>query len=310
MYWADPKRGAVLRLAGDGINDIASMGMEDFFIDKFLNSYSEFQLGAYDPYTNKYVLTANADETLTFSDQIKGWTSRHSFIPEFMIGINNEFYSFYQGQLWRHHSDNVPRNNFYGVQYDSTLSFVINQEPQTIKELQALSLQGNVAWDVDLEAFVDMSDNTINSSISSSEFNKKEGYWYAYTRRNESPSQLDSKAVYGLGEVTATDIISLPAIITITGYNQSLTEGDVIVNATDGTIAGTVVSSVTTGNTTVISVSGIGTTVIGDFVYGRKNGRIEGSKLRGYGIRANMTNSNTDKTELFAVVSDISKSYT
>ena len=42
------------------------------------------------------------EETLTFDDGVKGWTSFYSYIPDFMIGMNNYFYSFKNGNLYRH----------------------------------------------------------------------------------------------------------------------------------------------------------------------------------------------------------------
>ena len=98
-----------------------------------------------------------------------------------MVGMNNKFFSFNNGELYEHHSDNVARNNYYGTQYSSKISVMINDAPSDIKELQTLGLEGNASWDAVLKAFVSNSDDTIESTIASSEFVQKEGKWYAYT---------------------------------------------------------------------------------------------------------------------------------
>ena len=69
-----------------------------------------------------------SEYTLTYSPQDKGWPSFYSFIPESMVGLNNYFYSFKNGQLYRHNT-NENRANFYNVQYDSTVTSVFNQSP-------------------------------------------------------------------------------------------------------------------------------------------------------------------------------------
>jgi len=50
--------------------------------------------------------------TLTYSDSAAGWPSFYSFIPDWMIGMNNYFYTFKGGNLYRHNV-NTNRNTFY-----------------------------------------------------------------------------------------------------------------------------------------------------------------------------------------------------
>ena len=69
-----------------------------------------------------------AEETLTYGPSIKGWTSFHSFIPEWMVGMNSNFYTFYQGKPWKHHS-NTTRNQYYAADSlsPSVVTFVFNK---------------------------------------------------------------------------------------------------------------------------------------------------------------------------------------
>ena len=62
MFFTDTKRGAVLNLKGSGYkNDqlipISNMGMRSWFRDQFSESFGTIKLGAYDPYSQEYVLT-------------------------------------------------------------------------------------------------------------------------------------------------------------------------------------------------------------------------------------------------------------
>lgn len=246
-----------------------------------------------------------SDNTLTFDERAKGWTSFHTYTPDYMTGMNNKFFSFKGGDLYIHNSDNVNRNTFYGIQYPSKIALMMNDAPSDIKEIQNVSLEGNNAWATLITAFVSNVDDTILSSISEVEFVKKEGIWFAYARRNESENHFDSKSTYGIG--TVQDILG--TIITVAGRNTSITTGDDIIRAADLSIIGTITSSTTLGDVTTITASGIGGLIVGDFIVGRKDPRIEGGNLRGYTLRMDLETQKSSKVELFAVNAEVMKSY-
>lgn len=247
-----------------------------------------------------------AKNTVTFDEKVKGWTSFHSFFPNFMIGMNNEFFSFNGGDLYLHDSDEVPRNTFYGVQYPTKVSVMVNDSPQEIKELKAISLEGNYSWESLITAYISNVDDFTRSSISSVEFVQKEGIWYAYARRNENPNNYDSKSTYGIGVVQSI----LGNIIVVNGYSSSLTADDLVVKGEDLSIAGTVVSSNTVKGVTTIELTSVGSLIVGDFIIGKKDSRIEGGNLRGYTMRIDLEVDQDDKVELFAVNSEVIKSFT
>ena len=246
-------------------------------------------------------MSCNKDYTLTYDEKVEGWTSFHSFFPDFMIGMNNSFYSFKGADLYLHNSDSVERNNYYGVSYPSKISVMINDSPSDIKELLTISLEGNDSWEVLLSAFVSNVDDAIISSIKAAEFVKKEGIWYAYARRNEE-LHFDSKSSYGIGSVVSI----VGNDITFNGGSTSLCVGDVILKG-DLTQIGTITAI--NGNTLTLD------TVVGlspsDFILGIKDPRIEGGNLRGYTMRADLENTTYDKkVELFSVNAEVIKSFT
>ena len=254
-------------------------------------------------------MSNRVDKTLTFDEKVKGWTSFHSFMPDYMIGMNNKFFTFKNGELWQHHSDNVPKNNFYGVQYDSFIDVMVNDSPSEIKELQAISLEGNQTWSAVVQAFISNSDDYMESFINGDpnspthavEFVKKEGIWYAYVRRNESDIAFDSKSTYGLGTISALT----PTTFILNGGSTSLCEGDVVVRGSDLEQIG-IITNIADNLITLDTTTGL---VNGDFVIGMKDARIEGGNLRGYTIKVGLTNSSTTRVELFAVNLEVMKSF-
>tara|TARA_R110002167_G_scaffold331706_1_gene538398 strand:+ start:41636 stop:45664 length:4029 start_codon:yes stop_codon:yes gene_type:complete len=58
-YWTDVRRGVVLRSGLDGITEISSNGMGDYFKDSFIETRDGKKLGAYDLFNNQYVLFVN-----------------------------------------------------------------------------------------------------------------------------------------------------------------------------------------------------------------------------------------------------------
>jgi hypothetical protein len=58
MYFTDSNRGAVMRLGANGMFEISSQGMRDYFKDLFQGEKTQ-KIGAIDPFKNRYVLTSN-----------------------------------------------------------------------------------------------------------------------------------------------------------------------------------------------------------------------------------------------------------
>lgn len=64
IYFIDPKRGCVCRLGAQGITEISMAGLRAFFKDNFKDSINVKKLGAYDPYTDQYVVHSPAQNIL------------------------------------------------------------------------------------------------------------------------------------------------------------------------------------------------------------------------------------------------------
>ena len=144
-YFTDKPRGKVLRLSMDGVTPISNYGMNDYFRDKLASA--DIVLGTYDDSKDLYNLTLKSDsisgfnDTVSFMEQVQGWPSRKSFIPEAGVSVNNIYYTFDSGNI-HSHNNNI-RNNFYGSQYESKVKIIFNDGPDVIKSFNTINYEGS-----------------------------------------------------------------------------------------------------------------------------------------------------------------------
>ena len=87
----------------------------------------------------------NSNYTISYDSLTKGFPSFYSYFPDWMIGMNNYFYTFNGGNLYRHNT-NETRNNYYGQNYPSTLQTVFNDQPLENKLFKTINLEGDDSW--------------------------------------------------------------------------------------------------------------------------------------------------------------------
>ena len=163
MYFADRKRGAVLRLSRDGLTPISDIGMQGFF-RKNLSQYRQIT-GSFDPVAGEYNLVCHeipkvveVSKCISFNEKIKGWVSFKSFKPNVAIGLNNSYYSCNKGAIYRHYSVLVERNSFYDSQMptaanpnptnpstESEIELIFNQAPSNVKSFKTINYEGSQA---------------------------------------------------------------------------------------------------------------------------------------------------------------------
>ena len=64
-----------------------------------------------DAFVNEYPTTST---TISFKEDVNGWTSRKTFIPESGVFLNNIYYTFKSGKIWQH-GKNPVHNSFYNI---------------------------------------------------------------------------------------------------------------------------------------------------------------------------------------------------
>jgi photosystem II stability/assembly factor-like uncharacterized protein len=86
-------------------------------------------------------------ETIAFQEGTNRWISKYSFWPEQYGWINNEMYSFLNGEMWKHNS-NSHRNKFHGRQYPMQIRTIFNKEPGVQKNFTYMTLDSGKLWSV------------------------------------------------------------------------------------------------------------------------------------------------------------------
>ena len=206
-YFTDKQRGAVLRLSMDGLTPISDAGTSDWFKDEFKRDGSHLNIiGSFDNYKNDYNLTFDRGEktypesqTITYSEDVKGWVSFKSFIQESGNSMSGDYYTFYNGRCYKHNS-NETRNTFYGDFENSSITFLLNESPTIVKNFNTLNYDGDglSTWNYtddkyDFTGWFCDSITTDQASGTIEEFIEKEGKWFNYIKGDDNAA-LDTSA--------------------------------------------------------------------------------------------------------------------
>lgn len=248
-----------------------------------------------------------AEVTLSYSPAVKGWPSFYSFIPEYTQGMNNYLYTFNNGQLYRHNT-NPLRNNFYGVQYNTTIKSVFNKGPLENKLFKTLILESDAPWSATLAT-----DLPQVGSIADTYFEKKEGNYFAFIRFLETDINLLMRYANGIADVATVDATT-PAATTLTfassvNIGSIISIGDMLYYGSTPSLGGVVTGvsgQVITIDTTIAGASAPSN---GDFILYVKNTVAESHGVMGHYCEYELTNTSTSKVELFSVGSESMKSF-
>ena len=203
-YFTDANKGSVMRLSQDGLTEISNYGMYDFFRDQLSLSNlgtSGKLIGGWDIHNKCYTLsiqptnnqkTGDSALTLSFDEQVQGWTSFYSYVPSFMLSLDNNFFSFnLSSDLYKHYSTTSNRANFYGINNISSVISVFNAKPSLVKTFQTINYEGDSNWEMNLfQTNTDTANNigvftmpttlaAMESSLLKNEFKAKENKYFA-----------------------------------------------------------------------------------------------------------------------------------
>lgn len=226
--------------------------------------------------------------------------------------MNNYFYTFYRGELYRHNS-NTTRNEFYSIVYNSTVSTVFNTSPLENKLYKTIALQGAEAW----SAFM-QSDIQESLTINSTWFEKKEQVWFAFVRNENKTTDYALRSVNGIGNSVSIDTsspaaveVNFPVSMQVSGI---INIGDILYYGLTPTMCGEVTSvnvNLQAGvnqlivDTTSGSLPPTGT----EFFLYVKNPVAESHGILGHYAVTTLTHGGRTQAELFAVQSDVMKSF-
>jgi hypothetical protein len=276
----------------------------------------------------------NAPLTISYSDDVQGWTSFWTFMPEYMIYAKNNFYSFKAGNLYMHNDEGAPRTIYYpGTVFQTSpycsISTLFNDNPFDIKMFDTISIQSQIPWNTSV------STNLISGEIDDTWFSLKEGFYYGYIRRNQNPvgalltniSQLDDKLstrIIGVGVVlnsgpnTPGPIVGYVRINTFPDpnlmvLNISAPDQLYIYNAVNGnlTFVGDVysVDNVSAAEPIIYLSSVVTLPNAGDNILAIKGSVAESYGARGYFMDVTLNHNSTSFVELFEISSSAFKSF-
>ena len=277
-------------------------------------------------------------KTLTYSPASQGWPSFYSYNPDWMIGMNNYFYSFKGGNLYRH-SVNTLRNTFY-TQWcaqnvpaldpfsPTTLTSVINDLPLENKLFKTMDLVGDAPWSSKMAT-----DLQYTGFIDQNWFERKEATWFAFVRNSGttpmSAPEYPLRSVNGIGNSTSVifgvgtatinfsinPLIAIGSIISI-GDILYFSVPAVIPGTFDAVGAGTVINVVQNyvagNNYIVIDTTPTWTTPIPsqtEYFLFSKNSVAESHGVLGHYCLFKLSNNYNTKVELFATESELMKSF-
>ena len=297
-YHTDVNKGVVVKKSNNGLFEISSQGLTNYWKTLFRDNTINYINGKYDQFNNVYYLNIKYNEasyvTWVYSDKDNGWLGRITFDPEDMCSINGKFFSFKNGEIYEHNQVTV-RNTFYGFESDSKFSFNFSQLPSERKIYKILEIEGTDSWNLALKT--DLDDGYVNAS----DFEKQEGVFRAYTRVSNDVIDTSTLACQGIGSCSISGLVlsfnfSLESFISI---------GDEIRNSSKQLVG--IIESKTINSLTLDAVNNI---VSGDFVMCSKPQSIENQALLGYHMEVTATLSKNTKTEVYAIGSEVVKSFT
>ena len=217
-YFTDRDQNVVCRLSMDGITVISDYGMTDYFRDKFSTATTGI-IGGWDAHNKQYVLSMPQPEviggpenyeTLAFDERSKGWVSLFDYKPNQIFSLNNDYFTTKLGKIYKHYTlapNTTERAVFYGVQKNSSVTFVFNGAPSMVKNFQTINYEGDTGWRMD--SFKTNTDTTLpitsavfvttleqmQNSLLINRFKLKEDKYYA-DLVNGTPSQ-NGEVVWG-----------------------------------------------------------------------------------------------------------------
>lgn len=298
IYHTDTKRGVVLKKVNNGLFETSSQKMTNYFKKLFRDNTINRIIGKYDQYHDVYILNVkyNSTEYVTwvYSDSDNGWLGRVTFNPEDMCRVNSKFFSFKNGEIYEH-NQSTGRNTFYGVESPSKFTVNFSQNPSERKVYKNLEIEGTDAWD--LVTKTDIESGFVNKN----QFVKQEGVFRGYMRTSNEGIDNANISVQGIGNCT---ISGLALNFTFPLENE-ISIGDKIVNLSNQ-LVGTIQNK-TEKSLTLNAISNI---VDGDYVMCAKSKSLESRGVLGYGMQVSGTLTKSTKTEIYAVNTEVVKSYT
>ena len=262
----------------------------------------DFDLNEDSPFSKFSVKKCENDyKTITYSTVSQGWNSFWSYEPDWMIELNNVFYTFKNGNIWRQNT-NTTRNNFYDTQYSSRVKTIFNNNPLENKMFKSISINSNKPWSTSIDT------NLETSNTPSVYFVEKEGFWFSYIRRQDNTIAVKALSTQGVGNVLS---VTSPNILNFS-FNldlSSISIGDKLYKNNLGSLMYLGEITNLSPNNITIDITFGGIPSVGDFIICVKNSQVESYGARGVYMNIELESDSTEELELFSISSTVFKSF-
>lgn len=217
VYWWDKFQGAVCRYAQNGvvpittkmINHFNAIGKERLALDG-----RDLAIGGYDREHQMYFLTFAGDgatqETISYDELKGGWSSFWPFIPGAYGRIGQTMIMFDSSAgMWKCF-ENETYSNFFDVQYNPQITFVINEAPALVKRFKAIRINSNRKFSaptITIPFNYDYSSG-MASKLLPGHFNPYEGQWFANFLRDMNDTDKLFEIITPLATKQATAMLA------------------------------------------------------------------------------------------------------
>lgn len=153
-YFADNIRGVIIRVSNDGNTPISVLyKVNSWAVNQLPLRGSGSLYGAYDQRSNNYILAIessgeNPAETIAFDEETNAFEAYLSYQPDYMVSLGTLLISFKNGSIYTH--DSTTYNQFYGVEYESNITPLFNDNPLLKKTPLSISENASSKWDCPL----------------------------------------------------------------------------------------------------------------------------------------------------------------
>ena len=115
------------------------------------NNYADAYVVSIQPSVNDLSAGDGTYDTVSFNDSNNGWTSFWDYKPNLADTLNANYYTCKGGSIWRHYDASMAKNRgqFYGVQTDTSVTFVFNPQVGVSKNFNTVSYEGMNGWEVE-----------------------------------------------------------------------------------------------------------------------------------------------------------------
>ena len=303
-YFVDKKNGIVVRHSADGMEEVSNFGMKDYFRDNLRNQ-AGYIYGSYDEKKSQYnvSLPSVVNTTVSYSESVKGWPSRKSFLTEGGISINGQYFTFKNGHIYKHHTGTI--NTFYSSKTDSEVTFIFNESPANVKNFRTLNYEGDTGWTCE-SIVTNKQDGQVTSFI------EKEGKFYNYISGvEETESTIDVKALnaQGIGNLTSQIVDGSNRVFTYSfNLNNDIQINDKLyyVDASNNKQNLGSITAINTTNKTITITNTGEVPQASAYMFYVKNAKFNTSGILGYYAEATMKNTATTTKELYSVGSEVS----